>query len=203
MVLHGYERTGIKENKQLKESKEQMLKKKRQQENLQIIKDRTTYNQDVAKKYDTSLMNRDKECKKIKKLLGDYYEASFMSKEENIFQLVSGYQEYLLAFGDHMTALELRTFRNSIVKTLSISEEQLFLAKQSEASMEVLGDNPQDEAILDFCVENLESLTTKGLNSLELVGFLLDAGTPIQNSENLKEVKTKVMNLLADSKSKK
>ena len=65
MVLHGYERTGIKENKQLKESKEQMLKKKRQQENLQITKDRTTYNQDVAKKYDTSLMNRDKECKKI------------------------------------------------------------------------------------------------------------------------------------------
>ena len=32
MVLHGYERTGIKENKKLKENKEQMLKRKRREE---------------------------------------------------------------------------------------------------------------------------------------------------------------------------
>lgn len=198
MVAHDYERTGIKEKKNLRESREQLSKRKRREENLQITKERTAYREDVEKKYDTGLMNRSKECQKIENLLEDYYEKSSMDITCNTYQLVQGYQDYFSSYGENMTTLELRTFRKAIAKTLSISNAQSLLASQSMEEIETASSLAcaQEEAILDFCVEHYECLTTSGLNSLELTGFLLNAGTPIQNIENLKEAKTKVMTLL-------
>ncbi len=202
MELKAYERTGIKEKKNLRESKEQLLKRKRQEENLQMTMERTAYREDVEKKYDTGLMNRDKECKKIKNLLEDCYEKSSMDITCNIYQLVQGYQDYFSSYGENMTTLELRTFRKAMAKTLSISNAQSLLATQSMETIEVQSPEAtaQDDAILDFCAEYYDSLTTKGLNSLELTGFLLNAGTPIQNIENLKEAKMKVMTLIDKTK---
>lgn len=202
MELKAYERTGIKEKKNLRENKEQLLKRKRQEENLQITRERTAYREEVEKKYDTSLMNRDKECKRIENLLEDCYEKSSMDITCNIYQLVQGYQDYFSSYGENMTTLELRTFRKAMAKTLSISNAQSLLAMQSMETIEVQSPEAaaQDDAILDFCAEYYDSLTTKGLNSLELTGFLLNAGTPIQNIENLKEAKMKVMTLIDKTK---
>lgn len=149
-------------------------------------------------------MDSQKEYQKTLHLLESYqlkYLTSAPSHHDNIEQLIQGYSDYFLIFGEDMSALALRDFRNSIEKTIHISRKQ-----QTTPSIE---QNPeeyiQDTAILNFCIEYSDELELHGLDlgmTGELINFLIDEETPIQNAENLANVKTKVHSLISPTKNK-
>lgn len=203
MMRKEYERTGIKEHKNLRENKEQMLKRKIHEENIQITKERTAYNIEVAKKYDIDLMNSEKEYQKTLNLLEAYqlcYLRSGSSHSSNIEQLILGYSDYFLTVGENMSALSLRDFRNSIEKTIRISRKQQPIQVEDDREEYV-----QDTAILNFCIEYSDALEMQGLDLAmtgELINFLIDEETPIQNANNLANVKTKVRSLISPTNSK-
>lgn len=203
MTRKEYERTGIKEHKNLRENKEQMLKRKIHEENIQITKERTAYNIEVAKKYDIDLMNSEKEYQKTLNLLEAYqlcYLRSGSSHSSNIEQLILGYSDYFLTVGENMSALSLRDFRNSIEKTIRISRKQQPIQVEDDREEYV-----QDTAILNFCIEYSDALEMQGLDLAmtgELINFLIDEETPIQNANNLANVKTKVRSLISPTNSK-
>lgn len=203
MISHDYERIRIKEKKNLRENKEQILKRKKQEDNLQLTKARTAYNMEAKNKYDIGLMNREKEYRKTLDLL-EGYQWNYLTGEsnpyDNIEQLVQGYSDYFLIFGESMSALALRDFRNSIEKTIRTSRRKQTMPDSSEQIKEY----QQDTAILDFCIAYDKELSLYGLDigmTGTLINFLIDENTPIRNVENLVNVKTKVKSLLDSSKS--
>lgn len=204
MIIKEYERTGIKERKGKKVSQEQILKDKIKKDAIQRTKERTAYKIEVAEKYDIGLMNFEKEYEKTLYLLESYqlaYPVSMDNNHDNIEQLVQGYSDYFLTFGEEMSALALRDFRNSIEKTIRVSRKQQIKPEMGQEREE----DVQDTAILNFCIDYYDELEIYGLNLAmtgRLINFLIEKDTPIQNEKNLASAKTKVHSLISPASSK-
>lgn len=199
MITKHYERTGIKEIKKKKESQEQITKRKEKEKKLQRTKERATYYEQKDQYHNIGLMDPKKEYQKIERMLERYEDILFSKNviDENIQQLLQGYQDYFQTYGENMTPMGLRTFRNSIIKTIAISQQQLLQTETLEKNY------TQENAVNYFCTMYSDELQETGLNmemTAELVGFLRDNNVPIRNIENLKEVKVKIKSFCTNTK---
>ena len=121
----------------------------------------------------------------IEKLLRDAYD--LYSYDVNVLEMVKGYLEYFKLYSKEMTPLGLRNFRKGIESTLYNSKD-----KYSEKDEY---DDLEDEAVFEFYFKNISLIENGDSFILEMINFFREKGFPIENTEDLIRVKSKVKTL--------
>ena len=181
MITKVYEKTGIKENNIKRKTQREILSKKNHKAEVEKALLKGRYKKDN----DLSLMKYGREYRKVEKLLRDAYD--LYSYDINVLEMVKGYLEYFKLYGKEMTPLGLRNFRKGIESTLYNSKD-----KYSEKDEY---DDLEDEAVFEFYFKNISSIENGDSFILEMINFFREKGFPIENTEDLIRVKSKVKTL--------
>ena len=181
MITKVYEKTGIKENNIKRKTQREILSKKNHKAELEKALLKGRYKKDN----DLSLMKYGREYRKVEKLLRDAYD--LYSYDINVLEMVKGYLEYFKLYGKEMTPLGLRNFRKGIESTLYNSKD-----KYSEKDEY---DDLEDEAVFEFYFKYTSLIEDGDPFILEMLNFFRKKGFPIENTEDLIRVKSKVKTL--------
>lgn len=185
MKQKAYERTGIKEKNQKRESQEAKEKKLAHDLEVQRSVEKGLYRSQVEGRYDVTLMNRDREYEKARQVLAGYIE--FIDYyDENVQTVIEGYQAYWEMYGCVMTPVGLRAFRNGINKTIARTKEEMEAARREK----------QEETILDFYVNYGSLVDERGMDhdlpTFFLEEYLFSKGVSLESIENVERAKTRV-----------
>ena len=182
MITKVYEKTGIKENNIKRKTQSEILSKKNHEAEVEkaLLKGMN------KKDNDLSLMRYGREYRKVEKLLKDVYD--LYSSDVNVLEIVKGYLEYFKLYGKDMTPLGLRNFRKGI-------ESTLYNSKDKYSEIDEYDDLEEDEAVFEFYFKNISLIENGDSFVLEMINFFREKGFPIENTEDLIRVKSKVKTL--------
>ena len=182
MITKVYEKTGIKENNIKRKTQREILSKKNHKAEVEKALLKGMHKKDN----DLSLMKYGREYRKVEKLLKDAYD--LYSSDANILEIVKGYLEYFKLYGKDMTPLGLRNFRKGI-------ESTLYNSKDKYSEIDEYDDLEEDEAVFEFYFKNISLIENGDSFVLEMINFFREKGFPIENTEDLIRVKSKVKTL--------
>lgn len=190
MRLKVYERTGIKEERVLKDKKLKLIEQKQFEQAMRCSIQRGIYKKNCKDCYDLRLMDRRKEYKKTEDLLEIYQDMGTIF-EENIWGLIEGYVEYFNTYGSRMSALGLRGFRKNIERVIQLSREV-----EKEKRKEVQIDNAVLEFVID-CYEEIECADGE-IDDSDIMYLMYELG--IKRRYQQEEVKIKIKRMYEELK---
>ena len=182
MITKVYEKTGIKENNIKRKTQREILSKKNHKAEVEKALLKGMHKKDN----DLSLMKYGREYRKVEKLLRDAYD--LYSYDANILEIVKGYLEYFKLYGKDMTPLGLRNFRKGI-------ESTLYNSKDKYIETDEFDDLEEDEVVFEFYFKYMSLIENGDSFILEMLNFFREKGVPIENTEDLIRVKSKVKTL--------
>lgn len=188
MKLKAYERTGIKEEKNLRESQAKLIERQNSEQEIKRSIELGRYRENCRNKYDLNLMNFEKEYQRTTNLL-----SSYRLYEDNIGILLQGYYEYLHTYGSSMTALGLREFRKSIESGVRQAWD-VEKKKKREAQIE--------NAVLDFVIECYDDIEHSGgqINVLDIMYLMYELNLNIKSEQACEEITSKIKTIYDELK---